>query len=80
MVLDAPEDEIGREREDNLDSAQMGLGAHHLAYIIYTSGSTGAPKGVMVAHRNLVNLVHWHCAAFGLEERLPLLERGCGRV
>ncbi len=28
-----------------------------LAYIIYTSGSTGWPKGVMLAHRGLINLV-----------------------
>ncbi|KPY86808.1 non-ribosomal peptide synthetase [Pseudomonas syringae pv. tagetis] len=39
----------------------------NLAYVIYTSGSTGQPKGVMVEHCTLVNLVHWHCQAFDLQ-------------
>jgi non-ribosomal peptide synthetase-like protein len=28
-----------------------------LAYVIYTSGTTGKPKGVMIEHRNIMNLV-----------------------
>ncbi|PWK65013.1 surfactin family lipopeptide synthetase A, partial [Mucilaginibacter oryzae] len=37
-----------------------------LAYVIYTSGSTGQPKGVMIEHRNVINLCYWHKEAFGI--------------
>jgi amino acid adenylation domain-containing protein len=33
----------------------------NLAYLFYTSGSTGQPKGVMIEHRNSVNLIEWGC-------------------
>ena len=34
------------------------ISSHSLAYIIYTSGTTGNPKGVMVEHKNVVNLLY----------------------
>ncbi len=72
--LDLPVIDLGdaslwaKESATNLPAAGIGLTPEHLAYVIYTSGSAGTPKGVMVEHHNLSNLIHWHSTAFNLKE------------
>ena len=39
--------------------APNSLRAHDAAYVIYTSGTTGKPKGSVIEHAQLANLVHW---------------------
>ncbi|MFW0740064.1 AMP-binding protein, partial [Flavobacterium sp. T12S277] len=38
--------------------------AKNLAYVIYTSGTTGRPKGVMIEHSGVVNLVQQQISYF----------------
>jgi amino acid adenylation domain-containing protein len=65
LLLDE-ESALAGQSEHDPDARALGLSPSHLAYVIYTSGSTGQPKGVMVEHRHVANLVQWHCDAFEL--------------
>ena len=42
------------------------LGPSSLAYIIYTSGTTGIPKGTLIEHASIVNLVRYDLVEFDL--------------
>ena len=63
IALDKLAAELSRAPSDSLHA---GITPEHLAYVIYTSGSTGTPKGVLIGHDNLLNLIQWHCRAFGV--------------
>ena len=42
--------------------------ADGIGYLLFTSGSTGQPKGVMVAHRNVVHFVAVMTERYGIDE------------
>ncbi len=47
-----------------IPNPKINISSDNLAYIIYTSGTTGNPKGVMIKHKNIINLV------LGLQESI----------
>lgn len=41
-------------------------------YAIYTSGSTGVPKGVVVAHRGVIDYIDWAVECFGIDSSVVI--------
>jgi len=54
LSIDSYWDEISKNSKANPEHINKST---DLAYVIYTSGSTGNPKGVMIEHRSVLNLL-----------------------
>lgn len=54
------------------------INSNNLAYVIYTSGTTGKPKGVMIEHTSVINLIIFEATEFGLNRsNLDLIQLNC---
>ncbi|MEH7896145.1 non-ribosomal peptide synthetase, partial [Bacillus thuringiensis] len=70
-IIDLLDEELyGRETED-LDKLHT---SRNLAYVIYTSGTTGEPKGVMVEHKGVINLINSSKKKFNLNSNKKILQ------
>ncbi len=68
LVLAADNDVIGASSaydDSDLPHTQHVTGTHP-AYIMFTSGSTGFPKGAVMTHANVLNLMAWSQTTFRL--------------
>lgn len=66
IPIDLSEPFYATEPEDNLNTK---LSINNLAYVIYTSGTTGNPKGVLIEHRNVHNLIFSLKPAYDINEK-----------
>ncbi|NUT50835.1 MAG: amino acid adenylation domain-containing protein, partial [Saccharothrix sp.] len=66
-------------RPDQLDHAAdprpIRTGARDAAYMIFTSGSTGEPKGAVIEHAGIANVVLWSIDRLGLSPADRLLHK-----
>jgi amino acid adenylation domain-containing protein len=57
-----------------LENINTNVSSDNLAYVIYTSGSTGQPKGALVEHLGLTNLVKEQIKLFNVQANSRILQ------
>ena len=69
-VIEKDSDELANQLrnhdESNLEITSEITGTNP-AYIMFTSGSTGVPKGAVMTHANVMNLIEWSRETFNIE-------------
>jgi len=67
LVIDEEKiNELYKESNNQYTNPNLTIEPQHAAYVIYTSGTTGQPKGVLIEHRNAVNLILSQVNEFGI--------------
>jgi amino acid adenylation domain-containing protein len=66
------EDECVNNKDAN--GLNVSIDTSSPAYLFYTSGTTGKPKGVLVKHCSVVNLVSWFGKYYRLEKSVRVLQ------
>lgn len=62
------------ETEPDGSNVQTINTAEDLLYVIYTSGTTGKPKGVLLEHRNMANLLYDQFTNSGIDFKTNVLQ------
>ncbi|MFC0562219.1 non-ribosomal peptide synthetase [Halalkalibacter alkalisediminis] len=70
IFLETVEAEAETLGATNIDMSE----STNLAYVIYTSGTTGRPKGVMLEHKGIINLVYSQKKMLCLDPSAKLLQ------
>jgi long-chain acyl-CoA synthetase len=65
-LADWTEREPSSDVQEQVESRAAAITPDDLATVVYTSGTTGEPKGVMLAHRNLIDMTQCCLRAFDI--------------